>query len=90
MLITGFVLFIFDLVTDIVVATRYGHKGEYWWFGFTLLFIIVPLFIISFMALGQSDGSDWEILSFCFMFVCSSIFLRYVQEFTYWKANTLG
>jgi hypothetical protein len=85
MLITGFVLFIFDLVTDIVVATRYGHKGEYWWFGFTLLFIIVPLFIVSFMALGQSDGGSWATLSCCFMFVCSSIFVRYVQEFNYWK-----
>ena len=83
MLITGFVLFIFDLVTDIVVAAQYGLKGEYWWFGLTLIFIIVPLFIVSIMAAFQADAC--QLLSCCLMLVCSSIFVRYVEEFKYWK-----
>ncbi|CAB4037421.1 XK-related 6-like [Paramuricea clavata] len=83
MLNTGLVLFIFDLVTDIVVAAQYRLKGEYWWFGFTLVFIIVPLFIISFMAAFQADFC--QTLSCCLMFLCSSIFVRYVEEFKYWK-----
>ena len=84
MLITGLVLFIFDLVTDIVVAAQYGLKGEYWWFGLTLFFIIVPLFIVSIMAFFQADDGYCE-LSCCLLFVCSSIFMRYVEEFKYWK-----
>jgi hypothetical protein len=83
MLITGLVLFIFDVVTDITVATRYRLDGEYWWYGLTVFFIIVPLFIISFMALVD-DGSCAR-PSFCLLFVCLSIFVRYVEEFKYWK-----
>ena len=84
MLITGLVLFIFDLVTDIVVAAQYGLKGEYWWYGLTLLFIILPLFIVSIMAVCQADDGFCG-LSCCLLFVCSSIFVRYVQELKYWK-----
>jgi hypothetical protein len=83
MLITGLVLFIFDLVTDIFVAVRYGLKGEYWWFGLTLFFIIVPLFIVSAMAAFQTVSSDK--LACCLSFACSSIFVRYAQELKYWK-----
>jgi hypothetical protein len=85
MLITGLVLFIFDLVTDIVLAAQYGLKGENWWFGLTLFFIIVPLFIVSFMAIFQADNRIRQTLTCCLLFVCSSIFVRYVQEFKYWK-----
>ncbi|CAB3978522.1 XK-related 6, partial [Paramuricea clavata] len=84
MLITGLVLLIFDLVTDIVVAVRYGLKGDYWWFGLTLFFIIVPLFIVSIVAFFQADDGFCG-LSCCLLFVCSSIFVRYVEEFKYWK-----
>jgi hypothetical protein len=86
MLITGLVLFIFDLVTDIVVAVLYGLKGEYWWFGLTLFFIIVPLFIVNVMAAFQAserETSGGRRSYLCF--VCSSIFVRYVQEFNNWK-----
>ena len=83
MLITSFVLFIFDLVTDIVVAAQYRLKSEYWWFGLTLFFIIVPLIIISVMA--YSDDGFCGTLSCCLMFVCSSIFVRYAQELKYWE-----
>jgi hypothetical protein len=79
MLITGLVLFIFDVVTDIVVAAQYRFKGEYWWFGFTLGFIIVPLFIVNLMACVQAEEHE------DLFFVCSSIFVRYVEEFKYWK-----
>ncbi|CAB4037324.1 adhesion G- coupled receptor G7 [Paramuricea clavata] len=83
MLITGLVLFIFDLVTDIVVAAQYRVKGDYWWFGLTLFFIIVPLFIVSLMAWVNSD--DWFCVNCCLLFVCSSMFVRYVEELKYWK-----
>jgi hypothetical protein len=83
MLITGLVLFIFDMVTDIVVGVLYGLKGEYWWFGLTLFFIIVPLFIVGLVAATQTVDNDKVIC--CLSFACSSIFVRYVQEFKDWK-----
>ena len=79
MLITGLVLLIFDLVTDIVVAAQYGLKGEYWWFGLTLIFAVVPLFIINF------SGSGHTVYCLCSIFVCSSMFVLYVQELKYRK-----
>ncbi|CAB4023590.1 XK-related 9 [Paramuricea clavata] len=86
MLITGFVLFIFDLVADIVVAVRYGLKGERWWFGLTFVFIIVPLFIVNILATFQAiEHETSEDLSICLCLVCSSIFVRYIEEFKYWK-----
>jgi hypothetical protein len=85
MLITGLVLFIFDVVTDIVVAAQYRFKGEYWWFGFTLGFIIVPLFIVSCIAVNQAEDRCSQTLSCCLLFACSSIFVRYVEEFKRWK-----
>jgi hypothetical protein len=85
MLITGLVLFIFDLVTDIVVAVQYRLKGEYWWFGLTLFFIIVPLLIVNIMAAYQTHDGSYKTLSLCSCCLCSSIFVRYGQEFEYWK-----
>jgi hypothetical protein len=85
MLITGLVLFIFDLVTDIVVAAQYGLKGEYWWFGLTLFFIIFPLYIVGVMAAYRTVSRDKLIFSLSFACTCSPIFVRYVKEFNYWK-----
>jgi hypothetical protein len=85
MLVTGLVLFIFDLVTDIVVAAQYRIKGEYWWFGLTLFFIIVPLFIVNFMAAVQINSSKKLICHLLFACTCSPIFVRYGQEFKRWK-----
>jgi hypothetical protein len=85
MLITGLVLFIFDVVTDIVVAAQYRLKGEYWWFGLTLFFIIVPLFIVSCSASYQPDDRFCPLLIGCLWVVCLSILGRYVQEFKRWK-----
>ena len=84
MLITGLVLFIFDMVTDIVVGVLYGLKGEYWWFGLTLFFIIVPLFIVNVMAAYQTFYASTK-LAWCLSFTCSPIFVRYVKEFKDWK-----
>ncbi|CAB3978479.1 XK-related 6-like [Paramuricea clavata] len=85
MLITGLVLFIFDLVTDIFVGVRYRLKGEYWWFGLTLLFIIVPLYIVGVMAAYQTVSKDNLISSLSFACTWWPIFARYVDEFKYWK-----
>ena len=83
MLSAGFVFFIFDVASDIYVAVQYFLEGEIWWFRLTLLFIILPLFIVSIM-------STWQTI-YCIavdcllMFLCLSILVRYVKQFTQWK-----
>ena len=83
LLIVGFLLLIFDVITDILVAVHYGLKGEYSWFGLTLLFIILPLFIVSLITTNQTEDGFCENASCCLL--CSAIFVRYVQEFAHWK-----
>jgi hypothetical protein len=83
LLTVGFLLLIFDVVTDILVAVHYGLEGEYSWFGLTLLFIIVPLFIVSLITTNQTDDGFCENASCCLL--CSAIFVRYAQEFAHWK-----
>ncbi|CAB4034210.1 XK-related 6-like, partial [Paramuricea clavata] len=86
MLITGLVLFVSDLVTDIVVAVHYKHKEEYHWFGLTLFLIIVPYIIINGMATYQATLEKTCADASCYsMFLCSSIFVSFGREFINWK-----
>ena len=86
MLIISLTLFISDVGTDIFVAVQYKRKEEYYWFGLTLFFVVVPYIIVNIMATYQAAPDKFCEDSSCFsMLSCSSIFMRFGKEFKYWK-----
>ncbi len=100
-LISGLLFYILDLGSDIYVAVQYYRTNQWFWFGLTVTFIILPVSVINIAAFYQtrnlsSDESDppreglcWNatrLLTFAF---CSSIIFRYVQEFIQWKSKYL-
>ena len=84
LLLLGFGLFIFDLASDCYVAFQYKRAGEGAWFVCTLVFIIVPHFIINLMAMRQMRyiSTNWCHTWFFLIFL---IFVRIKEEFDQWK-----
>ena len=58
-LVIGIVLYIFDITSDAYVAVQYYRTEQWWWFGLTLTFIIVPVIIINFASFVQSK-TVWQ------------------------------
>jgi hypothetical protein len=44
--------YVFDVGSDIYLAFVYHSEGEWWWFGLTVSFIVIPSFIISCFSLA--------------------------------------
>ena len=49
-LVTSFLLYLFDVGSDVLVALQYYRNHELWWFGFTLALIIIPSIIVNIWA----------------------------------------
>ena len=84
-LIVGFGLHVCDVGFDIYVAIQYARKGEWWWFAFTLAFVMLPVIITIFLESNHTDKASeilYEIpLS---MFI---VLINYVCDFCLWKRN---
>ena len=61
-LVIGIVLYVFDITSDAYVAVQYYRTEQWWWFGLTLTFIIVPVIIINSTSFVQSK-TVWQITS---------------------------
>jgi hypothetical protein len=81
MLIVGLVLFIFDVVTDIIVAVQYKRQGDILQFFMTVLVIVLSFIMVSVFVAFRLFDTFSKGLSMFLM----SIFLRYVKEFVFWK-----
>ena len=92
LLVLGLGLFIFDMVSDCYVAYQYKRTDKDTWFGWTLVFIIVPHYVITLMAMYQmKDGFKLKIdcvlgLFYALFFF---IFARFKEEFNQWKRTFL-
>ena len=53
-LLTSFLLYVFDVGSDIYVAITYYQKEDLWWFGITIALVILPSFIVNAIALGAN------------------------------------
>jgi hypothetical protein len=93
-LIAGLLLYIADVISDSVVAYQYYKSDQWWWFGLTLTFIIVPFVVINFAALIQtkilsSDENDPPREGRCSNLTCLyglPIIFRYAEEFKQWNS----
>ena len=88
-LIVGVVLFVFDLVTDSLVAVRFWSKGDYGWFTLSLALIIFPLWIVNAVARYQTKGLPdcWtgNCKDECLIVSCWPLLQRHAKEFKQWK-----
>jgi hypothetical protein len=84
MLFAGFALFLVDLSLDIKVAAEYKDKFGHVWFRWALFFILVRLFLVSFMAAVEATD-NCNAVSCCCIFSYFSIILRFAQEVMQWK-----
>ena len=83
-LIVGFGLYVCDVVFDIYVAVQYARKGEWWWFAFTLAFVMLPLITTNFVHSNIIEGSDILTGIPVSMFI---VLINYVRDFHVWKKN---
>ena len=87
LLLMRFVLYIMDIASDIYVAVQYYKNGEIWWCSITLIFVIVPHFIINTYAafMNVSILGFNPRLSFLMWIFQISIVASFKQEFNRWK-----
>ena len=82
-LIFGFGLHACDVVFDIYVAVQYARKGEWWWFAFTLAFVMLPVITTNFLASSENETAYKKLT-----FLSRSLFIvliRYIENICQWK-----
>ncbi|XP_066291025.1 XK-related protein 6-like [Branchiostoma lanceolatum] len=71
-----FGVYIADVVTDIMLAAEYYRSGDYYWFGLTLGFALVPQFFMN-MTMWYLEGRDPR--TFILYFLQIGVALEYLQ-----------
>ncbi|XP_074598771.1 XK-related protein 6-like [Brevipalpus obovatus] len=86
--------FLFDIGTDIAVATIHYRSGDFWYFGLTITFILIPTFVMTGISLrwyvldAQEIGSppvstrQWTLRIFFLLLQIGPI-LRYIDSLKY-------
>ncbi|XP_078681648.1 XK-related protein 6-like [Branchiostoma floridae x Branchiostoma belcheri] len=62
-------LYVFDVITDLILAVQYYNSGDSTWFGLTLGFVLVPSIFINILSFLMSWDGDFEFDSMCLLFV---------------------
>jgi hypothetical protein len=74
-LLVGLVLFLFDYGSDIYVAVQYWKNNDFWWFGMTIGFIIIPSIMVNITATVQVMNYWRSIMAVLQL----SIVVRYIE-----------
>ena len=87
LLLTSFVLYVFDVGSDIYVAITYYQKRDYWWFRITIALVILPSIIVNINSLitnwnFSKKGKRLKILVCVFQL---SVIQQYWEAFKRWK-----
>ena len=80
----GLLLYVFDLVSDILLAIHYWKTNEFWWFRMTLIFIGAPSVVVNITAIFQVIN----ILSFLAAVLQLSIVFRCIEAIVSPNART--
>ena len=91
-LLTGLLLYVFDVGSDIYVAITYFQKEDYWWFGITIALVILPGIIVNFSSLivnlDISDkGGISQVLACVFQLF---VIQQYCEALKRWKRMNWG
>ena len=88
LLLTGFLLYILDVGSDIYVAIRYYQKEDYWWFGITIALVILPGIVLNFISLGivLEHGDVFNCVACMFQL---SVIQQYWEALKRWKIMNL-
>ncbi|XP_019626256.1 PREDICTED: XK-related protein 6-like [Branchiostoma belcheri] len=70
------VIYVADVVSDIVLAAKYFNNGDTYWGGFTLAFALVPQFFMN-MTMWYQEGRNPR--TFILYFLQVGVVLRYLQ-----------
>ena len=87
LLVTGFLLYGFDVGSDIYVAITYYQKEDYWWFGITIALVILPGIIVNIFSLSvnlkiSDEGIIFKVLACVFQL---SVIQQYWEALKRWK-----
>jgi hypothetical protein len=91
-LVTGMLIYILDLTSDVWVAARHYRNDESKWFGLTVTFIVIAVALTNIAACLHASKDSYEgpckwLWIFCFG--CPALF-RYIEELCHWKRRNLG
>lgn len=82
--IIGLFLYLFDIGTDIYVASKYWENGDTWWFEMAIAFIFVPSVIVNAISFAQLVN-PWS----CLVSVLQlSMVARYMEKIV-WNLNPM-
>ncbi len=90
-LVTGMLIYILDLASDILIAVRYYRNEESKWFAITLSFIVITIVITNFAACLHASKDTFEGPCKWLWVFCAGcpILFRYIEELNYWKRANL-
>ena len=88
LLLIGFLLYGFDVGSDIYVAMRYYQREDYWWFGITIALVILPGIVVNVISVSFVSGNGIILQCLACMFQLSVI-QQYWEALKRWKIMNL-
>ena len=88
LLLIGFLLYGFDVGSDIYVAMRYYQREDYWWFGITIALVILPGIVVNVISVSfvSENGTILQCLACMFQL---SVIQQYWEALKRWKIMNL-
>ena len=93
LLLTGFLLYGFDVGSDIYVAITYFQKEDYWWFGITIALVILPGIVVNIFSfrgnwyISNEEAKIFKVLTCVFQLF---VIQQYCEALKRWKRMNWG
>ena len=93
LLLTSFLLYGFDVGSDIYVAITYFQKEDYWWFGITIALVILPGIVVNIFSfrgnwyISNEEAKIFKVLTCVFQLF---VIQQYCEALKRWKRMNWG
>ena len=88
LLLTGSLLYVFDVGSDIYVAITHYNKGDLWWFGVSIALVLLPSIIVNiwshFMVGMDYRSNKVKLIDFLACVLQLSVIQQYWEAFKRW------